>query len=128
MVWKQKKWKVQVWEQKRESYIMDMQTDQCRKREDYVMEVEVITRDPYIQLQGQLSLYTLRKSRGVPSACLTCLMCSFRVHNWCRRRNISRNMEATHSFCHDPRERGCWLELSDRWRGGECPDRFWMQK
>lgn len=47
-------------------------------------------------------------------------MCSFRVHNWCRRRNISRNMEATHSFCHDPRERGCWLELSDRWRGGNA--------
>lgn len=43
---------------------MDMQTDQCRKREDYVMEVEVITRDPYIQLQGQLSLYTLRKAEG----------------------------------------------------------------
>lgn len=58
---------MQVWEQKGESCIMGVQIDQWRKREDDVMEVEVITRDPYIQLQGQLSLYTVRRNREVPS-------------------------------------------------------------
>lgn len=115
-MWCENRRKVQIWEQKGESYTMGMQIDQCRKREDDVMEAEVIARDPYIWLQGQLSLYTLRRSRGVPSAVLTRLLRSFRVHNWCRRRNISRNMETTHSFCRDLRERGCWLELSDGWR------------